>query len=355
MTVPIESLLIDVAAAQALILAVAFVVMFAHGLLVRARTSRDGARLARVHRDLAATLQLGGAADPAPLTEVVAALPFRLRVRLLRDVAPSLHGTQRALLAAAMARCGVTAKAEQWCGSRRWPRRLEAVRVLTLLQAGQHVVPQLLDDVQQDVRAEAIQWAVEHPREEVVARLLDSLATGRRAESFALKDALVRIGQPTLAPLIPYITTQRGEQLQGGLEVAVALADPRMLAPALAATGDASPRTRALAAALTAALGGKQAVSRLVEMLEDEEPEVRAAAAKAVGQLGYWAAAPKVAALLRDPAWIVRRRAALALRALGAPGALLLRRALRDDDGFARDAARQVLDLPERQTTTMLV
>jgi hypothetical protein len=32
---------------------------------------------------------------------------------------------------------------------------------------------------------------------------------------------------------------------------------------------------------------------------------------------------------------------------LGAPGELLLERALRDEDGFARDMARQTLDLPE--------
>ena len=50
---------------------------------------------------------------------------------------------------------------------------------------------------------------------------------------------------------------------------------------------------------------------------------------------------------LSDPAWGVRRNAALALRVLGPAGELLLGRALRDDDRFARDIARQTLDLPE--------
>jgi len=53
-----------------------------------------------------------------------------------------------------------------------------------------------------------------------------------------------------------------------------------------------------------------------------------------------------VSLLLRDQAWVVRREAALALRAMGAPGTLLLRRALTSDDRFAADMAKQVLGLP---------
>jgi hypothetical protein len=45
---------------------------------------------------------------------------------------------------------------------------------------------------------------------------------------------------------------------------------------------------------------------------------------------------------------VVRSQSALALRRLGAPGELMLRRALDDADRFAADIARQVLDAPER-------
>jgi HEAT repeat protein len=72
-------------------------------------------------------------------------------------------------------------------------------------------------------------------------------------------------------------------------------------------------------------------------------------AVRGLGRLEYWPAAARVARLLRDPVWVVRREAALTLRALGATGTLLLRRALSDDDGFARAVARQVLDLPDRR------
>ena len=43
----------------------------------------------------------------------------------------------------------------------------------------------------------------------------------------------------------------------------------------------------------------------------------------------------------------MRRDAALALRGLGPACESPLERALRDDDPFARDMARQTLDLPE--------
>ena len=45
--------------------------------------------------------------------------------------------------------------------------------------------------------------------------------------------------------------------------------------------------------------------------------------------------------------YVVRRNAALALRSVGSAGELLLGRALREADEFARDIARQTLDLPE--------
>jgi HEAT repeat protein len=104
---------------------------------------------------------------------------------------------------------------------------------------------------------------------------------------------------------------------------------------------------RAWVARLLGALGGEEHAATVTALLGDPEPEVRAAGAVALGRLGHWPAAPALAGLLRDPAWRVRRDAALALRALGAAGELLLERALRDEDQFARDMARQTLDLPE--------
>jgi HEAT repeat protein len=103
---------------------------------------------------------------------------------------------------------------------------------------------------------------------------------------------------------------------------------------------------RALAIDVVGRTGGADAVERLTALLADPAPAPRAAAARALGHLGHWPAAGRLRELLRDPAWDVRRAAGVALHALGAPGALLLRRALLDEDRFAADMARQILQVP---------
>ena len=337
------ALLWYLALAEGLLLGVAIVVLLGHALHTRRRAKRDRERLAVLHRLLPAQLAEGvGRRSAATLR----ALPFRLQVHLLHQLAPSLAGAQRARLTALMARVGVTERAERWCGSRRWWRRLQGLRLLTALHASATVAPALLDDPRPEVRAQAIEWVTENPDAVLIDRLLDLLSDNRGQGVLPVKDALVRIGRPCLDALTRFLTDRRGHALRAGLEVAVVLADARMLRPALAATTDADPRTRALAAELAAALGGSDAADRLVELLDDPEPEVRAAATRGLGRLEYWPAAARAARLLRDPAWVVRSEAALTLRALGATGNMLLQRALSDDDAFARDAARQVLDLP---------
>ena len=129
--------------------------------------------------------------------------------------------------------------------------------------------------------------------------------------------------------------------------VAAGLAEPRFAGPALRLCRDPIPETRALAAGLLGQLGGSEAVAVLTELMGDSDSAVRAAAARALGNLNHWPAAPDLARALRDRAWDVRREAGRALRALGSPGILLLRRYLSDEDAFASDMARQVLDIPE--------
>jgi HEAT repeat protein len=160
-------------------------------------------------------------------------------------------------------------------------------------------------------------------------------------------DSLIRLRRHAVPSLARAIADPRGPAAPVALEVAARIADPALAAPAEARVADPDPRVRAWVARLLGALGGAEHAAAVGRLLDDPEPEVRAAAAVALGRLGHWPAAPALAALLRDPAWRVRRDAALALRALGPAGALLLERALRDEDQFARDMARQTLDLPE--------
>jgi HEAT repeat protein len=323
----------------------AFASLFVHGLWIRWRTGWAEPRLERGRASLyrAATEGSVSADDVA----VLSSLPPRLQIRVFVELANSLGGSHRAAFAELARRVGLTERAEGLCRSRHWWKRLRGVRLLAAIGGGQETVPSLFRDPHPAVRAEAVEWAAEHATPGIVTGLVQLLAEPRDASRFALLDSLLRIGAPAVAPLVGYLATHDGECAAPALEVAAGLPDSRFAAPALRLCRDQVPAVRALAAALLGAIGGEEAVEVLMELLGDEDAGVRASAAEALGKLGHWPAAPSVARLLRDPAWRVRREAGLALRALGSPGQLLLRRSLADEDRFAAEMSRQILDLPE--------
>jgi hypothetical protein len=333
-----------VAFLEAALLAVVLVVIFGHALWLQQSRRRGAVLLARAHAALSEVLQRSDPAlDAAP---VVGSLSPALRIRLFADLAVSLSGTAAARLTALASASGLTAEAERWCRSRWWWRRLRGARLLTVIGGGAGVVSDLLDDPTPFVRAQAAEWAAAHPNPEVIRRLLDALAGGARLFRFSAQDALGRIGSGAIDPIADYLATHRGAPVEPVLEVAVGLADARLLPAALRLAGDESARVRTLAAALLGALGGDQAVAALGGMLEDRSAAVRTGSIRALGHLGQWQAAPRAATLLRDRSWQVRKEAGMTLRRFGAPGTLYLRRALADADPFAADMAAQMLDLP---------
>jgi HEAT repeat protein len=323
----------------------ALLLLFGHGVAMERADRRQGPRL-HEGRELLRQVARGDA-PPAGYLERLAALPLRVRVRLFTELAPSLAGAQRDELSRLARHVGLAAHGERLCRSRFWWRRLHGVRLLGAIGAGHEVVPPLLDDPSPSVRAEAVEWVADHPDPPLVDRLLRLLAEPRGEMRFAIRDSLLRLGARAIEPLEAYLEAHGGAAVVAGMDVAAGLPHPRFASAALRLRGDALPHVRAQAAGLLGAIGGDDAVAALQSLLRDGDAEVRAAAAGGLGRLGHWPAAPALAALLRDPAWDVRRAAAVALRALGSPGLLLLRRALGDDDAFAADMARQVLDLPD--------
>ncbi|HET6231860.1 MAG TPA: HEAT repeat domain-containing protein [Longimicrobiaceae bacterium] len=327
-----------------LLFAVTLAALFGHGLWM-VRTQRRAAVPLALGREALLAVAAG-----EPFTEedfaVLESLPRRYQIRLFVELAASVAGANRGDLNDLARRLGITEAGERLCRSRLWWRRLRGVRLLAAVGGGEGVVPGLFRDASDAVRAEAVEWAADHPSAVVVRALLELLPEPQGAAGFALRDSLLRIGAPVVQPLEEYMETHGGTAAEAALEVAVGLPDSRFTPAALRLTHDASPGVRARAAALTGAIGGDAAVSTLTRLLEDSDAGVRAAAARSLGLLGHWPAAPVIARLLRDGSWDVRREAGLALRSLGSPGQLLLRRALEGDDAFAADMARQVLDLP---------
>ncbi|MCA1693252.1 MAG: HEAT repeat domain-containing protein [Actinobacteria bacterium] len=323
----------------------AFLVLFLHGAAIRLRRNLLARRIAESRTALIRTVDADDAAgDPPPNAP---RLPLREELAILGALRPSITGAGRDRILAIAVGSGLTRRGERLCVSRFWRRRLRGVRLLTLLGCGETCVPPLLDDGRYLVRAQAVEWAAEHPDPALVNRLVELLGHPEIMAPFTVRDALQRIGRPAVGPLVEHLGRASGSSAREPLRVADDLADPRMLGVAVRLSFDADPGARAGSACLLGALGGVDAVETLGRMLEDPDDAVRAAAARALGRSGQWAKGPDLAGRLRDPAWEVRRAAALALRSFGSPGVLLLRRALKDSDGYARDMARQTLDLPE--------
>jgi HEAT repeat protein len=331
---------LDVAIVVLLALVAAGVLTLAGHGVVTALSARVRERRIGAARDALLSAARRGEADEAAGT-ALRALPQGRALALLEELAPSLAGPELAALGEVARRRGLIAGAERDCSRRRWRTRLHAVRVLAQLGGGERAVPPLLDDPRPEVRAQAAEWAAAHP--ESAPKLVALLDDPGRFVRFTAMDSLIRLRAAAVEPLAAAI--ERGESPRAALEVASRIGDPRLAGPARARLGDPDPVVRAWAARMLGALGGSE--EAIVARLADPDAHVRAAAAVALGRLGHWPSAPPLAGLLTDRDWNVRRSAALALRALGPAGELLLQRALRDEDAFARDMAQQTLDLPE--------
>jgi hypothetical protein len=323
-------------------LLLALLMLAGHGAVRLAAERLYAPRVRRARSALVAAVDRGRPDEET--REALAALPAERRLGLFEAFAPSLAGPEREALQAAARELGVIEGAERRCSSRRWRRRLHGARVLSLLGGGERTVPPLLADPRPEVRAQAAEWASAHPDEAVVERLVEMLPDPRPFARYTVMDSLIRLGAHASGPLARAI---RGGAGAPALEVAARIADPRLADAAATRAGDPDPAVRAWVARVLAAVGGEARAELVAGLLEDGQAEVRAAAAVALGRLGHWPAAPALAERLRDPAWRVRRDAAVALRTLGGPGRMMLERALRDEDAFARDMARQTLDLPE--------
>jgi len=341
-----EELATWVLCVECAILASIVIVFLGHGLWLQRYKKWSHPLLTQAREAL--TLALEDPTRGRQLLETFRTLPVRLQVRLFAELAPTLSGAQKQWLADLAREMCLTTRAESRCRSRLWWRRLQGARLVTLLGGRNAVMLPLLLDRHPYVRAQAAEWAVSRQDSAVIDILLALLGDPDGLCRFAVQDSLLRMGGTVIERLTSYLSAHSGSEVKAALEVAICLADPRFLDPALTLSQDHLPQIRSLAATLLSTLGGQQAVNTLTTLLDDPAPSVRAAAAQALGKLSHWPAAPMLVPLLRDQVWEVRREAGLALRALGAPGFLFLRRALNDTNQFAADMARHILDLPHQ-------
>ena len=333
-----------VAVAEGVVATSTMVAISGHFVHARRRTRREVSSRTLVLNHLRSAAL--GATEVGPSATALNRVPVRLQVALLAEILDPLGHGERARVATVAEAAGLVCRAERWCASRRWWRRVHGARLLSMLGRGADVIPALFGDPSAEVRAEAAAWAASSRQPEVIERLLDMLGDHENICRYTVKDSLLRIGRPVVEPLAQRLGTLDGLALREALTVAAPLAESRLLEPALTHLAHAEPAVRALAVDVVGRTGGRVAIDRVGALLDDPDPAPRASAARALGHLGHWPAGTRLAALLRDPSWDVRRAAGVALHGLGAPGVLLLRRALNDEDRFAADMARRLLEIP---------
>ena len=340
-----EKLLIWVLAAEGITLGSALLVVLAHAFWLKFDSNRILPLLDRGRKVLVAMMD-----DSSPSSaglQILRAMPLRIQIKLFSDLFSQIGGGHRAQIKLLAEELGLVPKGEALCRSRWWWKRLYGARLLTIVGAGENVVPSLTTDPDPFVRAQAAEWAAEHPSEELIVSLLSLLSDPSAICRYIAKDALLHVGASAVDHLAEYLSNYSGNQVEAALEIAVWLAEPKLFKVTLNLCNDSSPKVRALSVSILGALGGEEGVNRVLELLEDQAPEVRVAAIQALGKLGYWPAAARIASLLGDEDWSVRREAGFALKVFGAPGILLLRSALSKDNDFAADMAQQVLSLPD--------
>lgn len=329
--------------AEALALAVGVVVLVAHATWWWWYERWSAGRVEAVRASLREALAEGDR-DLAFAREFFR-LPMRLQIYLLAELAPHLSGVERQSLRQLADRAGLLDKAERLCRSWFWSRRLFGAKICALVGHPATVVLSLLADRTPSVRAQAIEWALHRPEPAVVHSLLAMLADRDGRCRFAAQDTLVKLGHAVVEPLIAFLDTADHPGTLGALDVALTIADARLLAPATALVDSAAADIRARAVALLGALGSEDGVALVARALDDTESVVRQSALRALAGLGHWPAAPRVAALVRDPVWDVRRQAALCLRAFGPPGLIFLRQLRHSSDPVSSSVARYALDL----------
>jgi hypothetical protein len=315
-----------------------------HAAWATAAELRRARKRPRVLTALAAALQ---GADPAEANASLGRVTRQERIGVLVEMAFTVAGDQRRRLNELAVANGVLKYADRWSRSRRWGRRLRAARLLALF--GRDDEPsgeRLLRDRRPEVRAQATEWAANHPTPERVERLADMLGDPSPSCRFFAREALIRAGGAALDPLRARLNF--GGDLPGSagaLEAATALAIPEFAVSALGAMRSSIPSVRARGASLAGAVGGPEAARGLSLLLADPSPKVREAAARGLGRLGHWQSAAEVASLLEDSDWGARHAAAESLNRMGPTGELFLRRSSRLPTR-ASATARHALALP---------
>ena len=215
-----KGLLTWVLVAEASVLSASVVLLAVHSIWTwwHTRWSRPVLAMARaILRDA-----LEEPLPPKTAVELLDSLPAAVQIGVFADLAIGVAGEQRQRLAAIAVELGLSARAEARCHSRLWWRQLRGARLVTLVGTGEEVMPTLLRDRHPVIRAQAAEWAAEHPSPALAAELVAMLGDSSGLCRFAAQDSLMRMGDVVAEPLVEYLSARSGERVAAALSVPMA-------------------------------------------------------------------------------------------------------------------------------------
>jgi HEAT repeat protein len=325
-------------------LTLTLVTIFGYAAWSRAAIASRTRRLAAARGIIATHLE--SKQLPAGLMTELRALSDADQRHLFVEVAPSVGEAERAWLRGIARDLGTLDSLLADATSSQWWTRLEAARLLTLIDVEPSIMHPLLRDPEGIVRAQAASYVAQHSTPEGIEALLRMLSDPDALCRFAAKDALMRLGGSATPVIVARLRNPNDPIAVPMLEVAIATATHGYLPAAIEHHDDPNPDVRLLVTRLLRGIGGPVAAEHLVRFTADASPKVREAALEGLGYLNHWVASPAIAKLLDDPVSRVRLAAALSLDQLGPTGELLLRRARSKGSEVAAAAASRILDDP---------
>lgn len=269
----------------------------------------------------------------------------------MEAITTTLRPGERLALARSLARSGHLARERRTlAGSEPAARRELAARRLALLPSARtrRVLRRALLRGPENVSLAAARGLARHRDLHALRWLLEHPATLSKRPLPALSGLLRSFGPGARAMLIAAL-----EQGVADTRIECACIDALGVSRCLSARGSISQRLqsphlelRVASARALGRLGMGEAIPVLVMTLSDQSWPVRAMAAQALGRLSATPALDALASCVSDRSWWVRHHAAYAMLSLGNEGRdALCELAARSDDRYAREMAREALDM----------
>jgi HEAT repeat protein len=336
-----------IAVVQSIFLVMLVAFLLARRWYDRARRIAFSSGRAALVRPVRDWLVAGGSIEP--VVEGLAALPAAAVVGYTSLFARgNVPQEKRMELATALRDARWIRRAIAASRSRRWWRRIEAARAISLVgtAADRDAVRRLFDDTQPAVAIAAVDCLPRVADAALVGTVLDRYATLPVVVRHYLETTLNEIALIVEPELVVRLGSDApADSIAHWISLAGALQSrPALRAAAALSTHDSEVVRAAVADALRR-VPNEATLRALGILLGDESPVVRERAAASLGHLASPRALPMLEASMRDQSWMVRRRSALALAQLGESGRLAVRALTDDPDPYVANIATVVSGL----------